>query len=281
MSLEALIGQQKTSPSIQLDGGAIAKFVKGIAETDPRYTDPSHSRHVAPPLVVATSIIPGTGAMLMDLGLGAKLMRIVHGSIEIRFDRMLGPGDTLSCTAEYLGTEAKGSGEVLSFDFDITDGNGDSVSTGTTRYFVRGQSKGSGKSAAQNRDLEAPDAEVVDVVPAGQSLLYADGSGDRFPIHTDENFAQSVGLPSVILHGMCTLAFATRAVVTSVAGGEPEGLQGVAVRFTGMVFHGDTLTHRIWHTTEGARFVTLNQDGRVVLDDGRAMIRKAPVTDHG
>ena len=35
---------------------------------------------------------------------------------------------------------------------------------------------------------------------------YADASGDHNPIHQDEEFALSVGLPNVIAHGMLTMA---------------------------------------------------------------------------
>jgi acyl dehydratase len=37
---------------------------------------------------------------------------------------------------------------------------------------------------------------------------YADASGDQNPIHQDEIFAKSVGLPDVIAHGMLTMALA-------------------------------------------------------------------------
>jgi acyl dehydratase len=36
--------------------------------------------------------------------------------------------------------------------------------------------------------------------------VYADASGDQNPIHQDESFAKSVGLPNVIAHGMLTMA---------------------------------------------------------------------------
>ena len=37
---------------------------------------------------------------------------------------------------------------------------------------------------------------------------YANASGDQNPIHQDEAFAKSVGLPNVIAHGMLTMALA-------------------------------------------------------------------------
>jgi len=47
---------------------------------------------------------------------------------------------------------------------------------------------------------------------------YADASGDQNPIHQNEEFALSVGLPNVISHGMLTMALAGK-YVTQWAGG--------------------------------------------------------------
>ena len=46
---------------------------------------------------------------------------------------------------------------------------------------------------------------------------YADASGDQNPIHQNEEFATSVGLPNVIAHGMLTMALAGK-YVTDWAG---------------------------------------------------------------
>ncbi|MGL5819834.1 MAG: MaoC family dehydratase [Phycicoccus sp.] len=56
-------------------------------------------------------------------------------------------------------------------------------------------------------------------VPVTRATLvaYADASGDQNPIHQDEEFARSVGLPDVIAHGMWTMG-ASGAVVADWAG---------------------------------------------------------------
>ncbi len=56
-------------------------------------------------------------------------------------------------------------------------------------------------------------------VPVTRETLvaYANASGDQNPIHQDEEFARSVGLPDVIAHGMWTLG-ATGSVVADWAG---------------------------------------------------------------
>jgi acyl dehydratase len=64
------------------------------------------------------------------------------------------------------------------------------------------------------------------------TVRYAGASGDFNPIHIDEEFAQRVGLPGRILHGLWTMAQVARAH-TDAAGG-PEGLKRLSVQFRGM-----------------------------------------------
>jgi acyl dehydratase len=59
---------------------------------------------------------------------------------------------------------------------------------------------------------------------------YADASGDQNPIHQDEAFAQSVGLPNVIAHGMLTMALVGK-YVSDLAGGSAKVLE-LGGRFT-------------------------------------------------
>jgi acyl dehydratase len=62
---------------------------------------------------------------------------------------------------------------------------------------------------------------------------YAGASGDFNPIHIDRDFAQSVGLPSNILHGLYSMAQVARAC-TQAAGGDPRSLRRLSVQFRGM-----------------------------------------------
>jgi acyl dehydratase len=62
---------------------------------------------------------------------------------------------------------------------------------------------------------------------------YAGASGDFNPIHIDREFAQQVGLPSNILHGLYSMAQVARAC-TDAAGGDPRSLRRLSVQFRGM-----------------------------------------------
>ncbi|WP_204044596.1 MaoC family dehydratase [Acrocarpospora phusangensis] len=64
-------------------------------------------------------------------------------------------------------------------------------------------------------------------------VMYAGASGDFNPIHWNERFAKSVGLPDVIAHGMFTMAEAGR-FLTDWAG-DPAAVVDYGVRFSSMV----------------------------------------------
>ncbi len=62
---------------------------------------------------------------------------------------------------------------------------------------------------------------------------YAGASGDFNPIHIDSEFAQQVGLPRNILHGLYSMALVARAA-SEAAGGDPRALRRLSVQFRGM-----------------------------------------------
>ena len=59
-------------------------------------------------------------------------------------------------------------------------------------------------------------------------------------------FAREAGLPGIIVHGLCTMAFSGRAVVAAVAGGDPALFRRLAVRFSRPVRPDTELTTTVW-----------------------------------
>jgi len=112
-------------------------------------------------------------------------------------------------------------------------------------------------------------------VTVEQIRQYAEASGDRNPIHLDETFARSAGLPGVIAHGMLTMAFANQMVTDWL--GDRSRLKRLQGRFAGMVLPGDevTCTGTVVSKDEQARrvminLVVTNQRGEKVLNKGVA-----------
>ena len=89
------------------------------------------------------------------------------------------------------------------------------------------------------------DAEITPLVKqptTRQLVMWAGASGDYNPIHYDKDFAQSQGLPGVIVHGALVASFLCQLITDWI------GEQGVISKFScsyrGMNFPGEALTCR-------------------------------------
>ncbi|HEX6755965.1 MAG TPA: MaoC family dehydratase [Mycobacteriales bacterium] len=114
-------------------------------------------------------------------------------------------------------------------------------------------------------------------------VMYAGASGDFNPIHWNERFATSVGLPDVIAHGMFTMAQACRVVTDWV--GDPGAVEEYGVRFTRPVVvpdDGEGATLEVSGTVKEkldskrvAVDLSVRVDGQTVLAKARALVRLA------
>ncbi|MBV9001986.1 MAG: hypothetical protein JO304_23215 [Solirubrobacterales bacterium] len=106
------------------------------------------------------------------------------------------------------------------------------------------------------------------------TVRYAGASGDFNPIHIDEEFARSVGLPGRILHGLWTMAQVARAH-TDAAGG-PEHLKRLSVQFRGMGVIGEeiTVSGRVREVADGRAVVEsqAEQAGTRLIRNGSAEV---------
>jgi len=89
---------------------------------------------------------------------------------------------------------------------------------------------------------------------------YADASGDQNPIHQNEDFALSVGLPNVIAHGMLTMALVGKYV--SDWAGNPANVKEFSARFIKPVI---VPANETVDLTVNATVVEINGD-RIKLD---------------
>ena len=109
---------------------------------------------------------------------------------------------------------------------------------------------------------------------------YADASGDQNPIHQNEEFALSVGLPNVIAHGMLTMALVGK-YVSDFAGGSANVLE-YSARFTKPVIvpAGEkvdlTVSATVAEIADGKISLTLSATsaGVKVLGTAKAVVRK-------
>jgi acyl dehydratase len=274
-----LVGKEYPESTYEVTGEAIEKYA--------RATNDENERYLSGEDVVGSPIFPIVPAFryLMEAGmdpeLQADLLRLVHGEEEHILHRPLREGDVLTIRPVIESIERKDTGETFTIKVSETDAQGDLVAEVRATSFIRGT--GSGKRAPS----QSPDPSTREVVhedttkvDEDQTYRYAEASGDQNPIHVDENTARMAGLPGIILHGMCTMAMATKGAVNGLAGGDPTRVRRVAVRFSRPVLPGQELTTRFWKEGSGDGttmygFETYNPDGRAVIKNASVEIADA------
>lgn len=214
--------------------------------------------------------------------------RVVHGEQWMVFHRPIVAGDRLLARGATIGVHAKSSGVTVISKMETTDEAGAPVNDQYVTIFYRGVSSGidTGEVAPTVGSLVGDEGGVaLDPVTFGvdedQPARYAEASGDHNRIHLDGDFARSVGLPGIIVHGMCTLAFAARAVLVALDEPSPSAFRQIGCRFTQPLLPGDTLTTRASRLSpapagggvagsRAARFSCVNGAGGTVLGAGYA-----------
>jgi 3-hydroxybutyryl-CoA dehydratase len=108
---------------------------------------------------------------------------------------------------------------------------------------------------------------------------YAGASGDFNPIHIDREFAEQVGLPSTILHGLWSMAQVARACVDA-AGGDPRSLKRLSVQFRGMGFPEQeiTVTGEVKEERDGVVVIAAEaeQAGNKIIKNAEAELGQSP-----
>lgn len=112
------------------------------------------------------------------------------------------------------------------------------------------------------------DSKVFSPVHKLELIKYAGASGDFNPIHIIDEEAKKTGLPSVIQHGMLTMAKVGSVFSNHLDKGY---IQNFSVRFKGMVYENDTVTAKAIlkdKKNEGLytyEVTATNQEGKVIL----------------
>jgi acyl dehydratase len=219
------------------------------------------------------AIAPASRAVASD----EARKRVVHYEQDMLFHRPIEAGMTLVSQATPVALLGRPNGTSLVIKTETRTSDGALVNEQYVTEFFRGveTERSVGERAPDHRLASDGDpiAEVAYPVADDQTVRYAAASGDDFAIHLDDEFARKVGLPGRIVHGLCTMAFAGRAVLEAAGVNDPQAVRRLAVRFSAPLYPGDTVTTRIWRVDGGFGFDALDGDGKAVIKDGRAELR--------
>lgn len=234
---------------------------------------------VAPPVF---AVVPAT-AIMAEVTLGVVpdelMMRILHGEHDFRFHRPIVPGETLVIRAKPIGVQGKESGTVVTTLLETRGKEHDDLVN--EQYFIgffRGGTFAGelGEKSPEHafggalRDAE-PEAVVETKFDEDQTYRYTGPAQDPMPIHLDADFARSMGLPGIIMHGLCTNAMLSHVLTHHAVNGDSTKLKRLAVRFSKPGIPGDTMTTSIYREDDTTfRFESTNSAGDYLIRDGLA-----------
>jgi acyl dehydratase len=272
------LGTRYPSDTTTIDPDRAKAYAAATNDDNPAY----ESGKYAPPVF---GVVPTWSQMLVasaDIIPPEAMMFIVHGEQDMHFHQPLVPGTDLVTSAEAFAIRVGGSGTRLVVKVDSANAAGEPVLTQYTTIFIRGMSDGeSGGPDKPEHDFpetarEKPAGTFTIHVDDDQTFRYRDASGDEMPIHLDDAFAKSVGLPGIIAHGLCTMAMCSQAVVKTVADGDPARLRRLAVRFATNVLPGNDIDVALFDagTVDGRRAYAFEATsaGAVVVKNGWAEV---------
>lgn len=220
------------------------------------------------------------GSWIGDTRTGATRAKVVHGEQRMIFHTPLPPAGNLVARSRVLGVQDKGAdkGALVHVERVIANAdNGQDLVTIVQTSFCRADG-GFGTSFGPALELHSlplrtPDLVLETSTRADAALLYR-LNVDRNPLHADPVAAERAGFPRPILHGLCTYGISARMILTRLLDYQPERLLSLDVRFSSVVYPGETLAFEFWLDDKTVSFQAFSKErGKKVLDNGRALVR--------
>jgi acyl dehydratase len=278
LALEKL-GTRYESRTATIDVEQARAYAAATNDSNPAYSNGAY----APPVF---AVVPTWDAMMValhDVVPAPDQVAMLHAEQDMHFFRPLVPGRTLETSAEAYSLRTGRMGTRFTMRVTSTDADdGGLVVEQFATMLLRGLAGALDDHGPVPPDHALPAeakaakvAEMATTVDLDQARRYADASGDRNPIHLDDVAARAVGLPGVILHGMCTMALCAAGLVDAVADGDPARLRRLAVRFYRPVFPGNDLVTSVFAAGPDVFAFEVSSAGKVVVRDGRAELARS------
>lgn len=264
-------------------------YAASTGDANPFYFDDRRKEGIiAPPMfaVAVTWPLVENLADYLELPCSPEIFQtMVHYSEHLEFLRPIRPGDRLSVNGRVAAVTPHRAGTLVVFEFSASDQQGRPVFHEHMGGLLRGvncadSGKGGNNIPTAPRFTDCPSPVWEEAVPIRPEAPYIyDGCTNIvFPIHTSPAFAESAGLPGIILQGTATLAYAAARLVNREAGGDPSGLEAICCRFTGMVRPDSIIRVRLLKRVSGDNrahlfFRVFDQQGQTAVNDGYARIK--------
>jgi acyl dehydratase len=277
MSLNrSLVGKQYPSQDYGVTAEAIANYARSYNDDNPWFfASDRPSGIIAPPMFGVVASWLSLMTAVTDSELNVDVLRLLHSEQDMYFLQPMVPGDIVTSTATIAAIEDDPVGESLAIAIDCTNQRTEKVQQ--IRFTALIRSRNGREKKRLRLEESAPVGEplfrVQQSIDDDQTYRYARASGDYNPIHVDENVAKLAGLPGIIVHGLCTMAFASKVMIDRLCDGDPRRLRRLQARFSRPVFPGQKITTAVRKRPDSSSntiyaYETYNPDGKEVIREG-------------
>jgi len=201
---------------------------------------------------------------------------VLHGEQRIELHADIPVSGTITTTPTIKAIYDKGKAALVVVETESVDDKGRLLFRNTSGIFARGEGGfggDRGPSGPRNVPPDRPPDKSISAKTLPQQALIYRLSGDMNPLHADPDFAKLGGYDRPILHGLCTFGFAGRALLGAWCDRNPERLKSFEVRFSGVVFPGETITTDMWQIAPGKIVLTAKTErGDAVLSSAAAEV---------
>jgi len=213
--------------------------------------------------------------------------RVVDGQRLIKFLKPLpstSQGKKFELRTRIIGVYDKGkAGSVVEQETVLAEKDGDVYTKAVGSAFFVGQGNWGGPKGPSTVNFPPPEGKKPDAVYTLQTtpesaLLYR-LNGDYNPLHATPEPGQKMGFGGTIMHGLYSWNTSCHGLLQQLGGSDPANIKEFQARFAAPVKPGDKLVTEMWKTGdisddwEEIRFVTRVEGGKVVLSNGRALMR--------
>jgi hypothetical protein len=280
MKISTQIVGTKSKPYLfQVSDRQISNYAASIFDENQIYYKKEHGKemvaHPIFPVRISWKIIEKINQQWETDLPGNILDNLVHQSEYLEIHRLLKPGDKLSITGEIIALLPHKRGTKITIKFDYYDQENQIVLSeflGAIIFGSKCSDRGKTTQAlpvTEKIEQDSPLWEEKIAVSRVAPFLYDGCNEIVYPIHTDQGYARSMGLPDIILQGTATLAMSVSTVIRKELNKNPQRIKMVSGKFTDIVVPPNQLSVRLLKKNEQEIYFDVSdQNDKFVLKGG-------------
>ena len=221
------------------------------------------------------AVLGTPGFWVRDPETGVDWKQVLHGEQSIELHKPLPAEATIIAqnSVQEVIDKGEGRGALIYTKREISEkAGGDLLATCVSTTFARANGGFGGPPVEQPKPHALPDRnpdEICDIATLPQAALIYRLSGDPNPLHASPAVAKTAGFDAPILHGLCTLGVAGRAVLKTYCDNDPTRFKSLRLRFSAPVYPGETVRMEMWRDANNVSFrAKIVERDVIVLNNG-------------